>query len=60
MRRSYLPSVFRRAMGLVLVAALGFTLTACSQPSGGTPAASGTSTTDVTLASTTSTQDSGL
>ncbi|HEY5276531.1 MAG TPA: substrate-binding domain-containing protein [Coriobacteriia bacterium] len=55
-----MPPVFRRATGFVLVAALGFALTACSQPSAGTPAASGTSTTDITLASTTSTQDSGL
>jgi len=60
MRRSDMPPVFRRATGFVLVAALGFALTACSQPSAGTPAASGTSTTDITLASTTSTQDSGL
>lgn len=60
MRRSDMPPVFRRATGFVLVAALGFALTACSQPSADTPAASGTSTTDITLASTTSTQDSGL
>lgn len=46
----------RRPAGLVLVAALAFVLSACSQ----TPASISPTSTDVILASTTSTQDSGL
>lgn len=60
MRRSDLPPVFRRATGLVLVAALGLVLSACSAPTNGATAAGGSTTSDVILASTTSTQDSGL
>jgi tungstate transport system substrate-binding protein len=52
--------VRRRVMGLVLVAALGLVLSACSAPPKGAPAAGGSTTSDVILASTTSTQDSGL
>ncbi len=57
MRRSSLPPYLRRATGLVLVAALGLVLAACSQPSASAPPAANK---DVILASTTSTQDSGL
>jgi len=60
MRRSNLLPVFRRAAGLVLATALALALTACSQPSAPTPGAEAPATTDVILASTTSTQDSGL
>lgn len=60
MRRSDLPPVFRRTAGLALAAALALALSACSQSPGTTPAASAPVTTDVVLASTTSTQDSGL
>ncbi len=60
MRRSDLPPLLRRATGFVLVALFAFVLTACSQPSGSAPAATGGATSDVILASTTSTQDSGL
>lgn len=58
MRCSVKMPRFRRAVGLTLVAALALTLTACSQPA--TPASTPAAKTDVILASTTSTQDSGL
>jgi tungstate transport system substrate-binding protein len=60
MRRSDLPPVFRRAAGFVLVAVLAISLVACSPAPSKTPAASTPTPTDVILASTTSTQDSGL
>jgi tungstate transport system substrate-binding protein len=60
MRQSDLPPVFRWAAGLVLVAALALSLVACSPAPSTTPAASTPAPTDVILASTTSTQDSGL
>jgi tungstate transport system substrate-binding protein len=56
MRRSFSPPGIRRAASLVLATILVLSLAACSQPS--TPAT--TTPTDVILASTTSTQDSGL
>ena len=58
MRYSVIPPGFRRAVGLVLTASLALTLTACSQAA--TPATPKAATSDVILASTTSTQDSGL
>lgn len=58
MRSSVIPPGFRRAVGLVLTATLALTLTACSQPA--TPASTTVTKSDVILASTTSTQDSGL
>jgi tungstate transport system substrate-binding protein len=63
MHRFHLSSLARRASGLVLAATLVISLVACSQPNtpsagGGSPAAPATS--DIVLASTTSTQDSGL
>ena len=51
------PTVWR-AMGLVLTAAIALTLTACAQQA--TPVAPKVAVSDVILASTTSTQDSGL
>jgi tungstate transport system substrate-binding protein len=56
MRRSLSPPGIRRAACLVLAAILVLSLAACSQPS----APATTTPTDVILASTTSTQDSGL
>ncbi len=62
MRRSFGPPGFRRAAGLVLATLLAVTLAACSPPpatTGRQPAALAPPS-DVILASTTSTQDSGL
>jgi tungstate transport system substrate-binding protein len=56
MRRSFSPPDIRRTVGLVLATILVLSLAACSQPS----APATTTPTDVILASTTSTQDSGL
>ena len=58
MRRSTIPPVFRWVTGLVLVASLAVSLSGCSQPT--TPGAPAVQTSDIVLASTTSTQDSGL
>ena len=58
MRQSVTPPGIRRAVGVVLSGILAISLTACSAPS--TPAASAPKVSDVVLASTTSTQDSGL
>jgi tungstate transport system substrate-binding protein len=60
MRRSSDPPGIRRVTGLVLAATLVLALSACSQPTTGAPSASAPTTSDVILASTTSTQDSGL
>ncbi len=56
MRRSLSPPGIRRAASLVLATILVLSLAACSQPS----APATTTPTDVILASTTSTQDSGF
>lgn len=58
MRSSAVTPAFRRAVGLVLAASLALTLMACSQPA--VTVAPKAAVTDVILASTTSTQDSGL
>lgn len=60
MRRSRCPDGIRRAAGLVLAAALVLTATACSTPAKSTSPPEPVVTTDLVLASTTSTQDSGL
>lgn len=62
MRRSKVPTLLRRASALVLVPLLVLSLAACSTPAA-TPTATESkapATTDLILASTTSTQDSGL
>jgi tungstate transport system substrate-binding protein len=58
MRRSLSPPGIRRAARLVLATILVLSLAACSQPSA--PATPPATVSDVILASTTSTQDSGL
>lgn len=63
MHQYHIPPLLRRTSGLALAAALVISLAACSQPStpsagSGAPAAPAIS--DILLASTTSTQDSGL
>lgn len=58
MRRSTTPPGIRRAIGVVLSGILAISLSACSAPSALTSTAPKAS--DVMLASTTSTQDSGL
>jgi tungstate transport system substrate-binding protein len=58
MRRSIMSPGIRRVTGILLATTLVLSLAACSQPS--TPTGSSTKTSDVVLASTTSTQDSGL
>lgn len=58
MRPSVNPPGFRRAVTLALAAALVLTLTACAKQV--TPASPAAAPSDVILASTTSTQDSGL
>ena len=58
MRRSTTPPGIRRAIGVALSGILAMSLAACSAPSA--PTASAPKVSDVILASTTSTQDSGL
>jgi len=58
MRRFITPPGIRRVAGFVLVTTLALSLVGCSTPS--TPAATAPKVSDVILASTTSTQDSGL
>ena len=58
MRRFITPPGIRRVTGLVLVTTLALSLVGCSTPS--TPATTAPTISDVFLASTTSTQDSGL
>ena len=58
MRQSLTPPGIRRAIGVVLSGILAMSLAACSAPSA--PTTSAPKVSDVILASTTSTQDSGL
>ena len=58
MRRSTTPPGIRRAIGVALSGILAMSLAACSAPSA--PTTSAPKVSDVILASTTSTQDSGL
>ena len=58
MRQSSTPPGIRRAIGVALSGILAMSLAACSAPSA--PSASAPKVSDVILASTTSTQDSGL
>jgi tungstate transport system substrate-binding protein len=58
MRRSITPPGIRRAIGVALSGILAMSLAACSAPSA--PTTSAPKVSDVILASTTSTQDSGL
>jgi len=58
MRRSTMPPGIRRAIGVALSGILAMSLAACSAPSA--PTTSAPKVSDVILASTTSTQDSGL
>lgn len=60
MRQFHLSPLVRRTAGLVLAAVAVTSLVACSQPASTPPASSAPAKTDIVLASTTSTQDSGL
>jgi tungstate transport system substrate-binding protein len=60
MRRSKVPPGIRRASTLVLASLLAVSLAACSTPAPTATVPEAPKTTDLVLASTTSTQDSGL